>query len=340
MKLKYIFFLSAALSLTGCNDGFLDRGPQDLNDKTFWNTVKDLETYANAFYGILPDGVTNLGDENSDNQIPFKPNSFLWGQYTVPAEDGEWSKNNWRNIRNINYFMTHYQSATGSEKEINQYVAEVRFFRALEYFNKIKTFGDVPWLDKDLDVDSGELFGKKMPRNQVAQKIIEDLKFAIENLPEKGKEAPNRLNADIAKHLLGRVCLNEGTYYKYHTELGYAGEADALLKMAASITDELITKGNYEIYSTGKPEEDYYNLLSWKTRASSRRLSCILTLNLTCAIIMPPDGSGMRKADGPRILQTVFFTRMANRLRQPARRTSRIKAWRKRPRTVTRASSS
>lgn len=105
--------------------------------------------------------------------------------------------------------MTHYQSATGSEKEINQYVAEVRFFRALEYFNKIKTFGDVPWLDKDLDVDSGELFGKKMPRNQVAQKIIEDLKFAIENLPEKGKEAPNRLNADIAKHLLGRVCLNE-----------------------------------------------------------------------------------------------------------------------------------
>ena len=260
MKLKYIFFLSAALSLTGCNDGFLDRGPQDLNDKTFWNTVKDLETYANAFYGILPDGVTNLGDENSDNQIPFKPNSFLWGQYTVPAEDGEWSKNNWRNIRNINYFMTHYQSATGSEKEINQYVAEVRFFRALEYFNKIKTFGDVPWLDKDLDVDSGELFGKKMPRNQVAQKIIEDLKFAIENLPEKGKEAPNRLNADIAKHLLGRVCLNEGTYYKYHTELGYAGEADALLKMAASITDELITKGNYEIYSTGKPEEDYYNL--------------------------------------------------------------------------------
>ena len=78
MKLKYIFFLSAALSLTGCNDGFLDRGPQDLNDKTFWNTVKDLETYANAFYGILPDGVTNLGDENSDNQIPFKPNSILF----------------------------------------------------------------------------------------------------------------------------------------------------------------------------------------------------------------------------------------------------------------------
>ena len=170
MKLKYIFFLSAALSLTGCNDGFLDRGPQDLNDKTFWNTVKDLETYANAFYGILPDGVTNLGDENSDNQIPFKPNSFLWGQYTVPAEDGEWSKNNWRNIRNINYFMTHYQSATGSEKEINQYVAEVRFFRALEYFNKIKTFGDVPWLDKDLDVDSGELFGKKCPETRWRRK--------------------------------------------------------------------------------------------------------------------------------------------------------------------------
>lgn len=269
MKLKYILFLSASLSLAGCNDSFLERGPQDLNDNTFWNTVNDLEVYANSFYSILPDGVTNLGDENSDNQIPFKPNSFLWGQYTVPAEDGEWSKDSWSRIRNLNYFMTHYKSVVGEKTTIDKYVAEIRFFRALEYFNKIKTFGDVPWLEEDLNVDSEELYGKKMPRNQVAQKIIEDLEFAIKNLPVKGKEDPNRLNADIAKHILGRVCLNEGTYYKYHTELGYASEADDLLKKAADITDELIDpKSGYEIYSTGKPEEDYYNMFIMEDKSN------------------------------------------------------------------------
>ena len=27
MKLKYILYMAAALSLTGCNDSFLERGP-------------------------------------------------------------------------------------------------------------------------------------------------------------------------------------------------------------------------------------------------------------------------------------------------------------------------
>ena len=36
MKLKYILYMAAALSLTGCNDSFLERGPQNLNDQSFW----------------------------------------------------------------------------------------------------------------------------------------------------------------------------------------------------------------------------------------------------------------------------------------------------------------
>lgn len=165
MKLQYLLYMTAALSLTSCNDAFLDRESQSINDGTFWNSVNDLRTYANAFYGILPGGVTNLGDEDSDNQVPFSPNSFLWGQYTVPTEGGSWAKSNWQNIRNLNYFMTHYQQVQASEEEINPFVAEIRFFRALEYFAKIQTFGDVPWLESELNVDSEELYGPKMARN-------------------------------------------------------------------------------------------------------------------------------------------------------------------------------
>lgn len=80
------------------------------------------------------------------------------------------AKSNWQNIRNINYFMTHYQSVQAAEADVNIYVAEMRFFRALEYFNKIQLLGDVPWLEVDLNVDSEELYGPKMKRNQVFQK--------------------------------------------------------------------------------------------------------------------------------------------------------------------------
>lgn len=260
MNLKYMIYMVAALSLTSCNDAFLERSPQNLNDQTFWVSVNDLKTYANGFYGILPAGVSNLDDTNSDTQVPTNINTFLWGQYVVPVEGGVWSKSDWSNIRTLNYFMTHYQTVQGTEADINKYVGEIRFFRALEYFSKIKILGDVPWLDKDLNIDSEELFGAKIARNEVAKKIVEDLDFAIRWLPEAGSEEANRLNKDIARHIKARVCLHEGTYYKYHSELNYSNEANGLLQQAVEASDALITPGKYEIYSTGHPEKDYHDL--------------------------------------------------------------------------------
>ena len=268
MKLKYMIYMSTALLTTGCNDAFLERAPQSLNDQTFWSTANDLKTYANGFYGLIPAGVSNLDDTNSDTQVPNSINTFLWGQYTVPTEGGAWSQSNWSTIRKLNYFMTHYQNAQGTEAEINTYVGEIRFFRALQYFDKIKTLGDVPWLDKDLNVDSKELYGPKTARNEVAKKIIEDLDFAIRWLPEACSEEANRLNKDIARHVKARVCLHEGTYYKYHTELKYTNEADGLLQQAVEASNDLIISGKYEIYNTGHPESDYHNLFTMDDKSN------------------------------------------------------------------------
>ncbi len=268
MKVKYMIYITAALLTTSCNDAFLERAPQSLNDQTFWSSANDLKTYANGFYSLIPAGVSNLDDTNSDTQVPNSINTFLWGQYTVPTEGGAWSQSNWSNIRKLNYFMTHYQNAQGIEAEINKYVGEIRFFRALQYFDKIKTLGNVPWLDKDLNVDSEELYGPKTARNEVTKKIIEDLDFAIQWLPEAGSEEANRLNKDIARHVKARVCLHEGTYYKYHTELNYTGEANGLLQQAAEASNALISSGKYELYNTGHPESDYHNLFTMDDKSN------------------------------------------------------------------------
>lgn len=262
MKLKYVIYMTTALSLTSCNDAFLERSPQSLNEQTFWVSINDLKAYANGFYGLLPAGVSNLDDTNSDTQVPNNINTFLWGQYVVPTEGGVWGKSSWSNIRNLNYFMTHYQRVQGAEADINIYVGEIRFFRALEYFNKIKTLGDVPWLEEDLNVDSEELYGPKTARNEVAKKIIEDLDCAIKWLPDAGSEEANRLNKDIARHVKARICLHEGTYYKYHTELNYSNDVNGLLQQAAEASDALINSGKYEIYNTGKPESDYHDVFT------------------------------------------------------------------------------
>ena len=269
MKLRYIFcsFIIGAVVLSSCNDAFLERSPQEINDQTFWSTPSDLETYANAFYDILPGGVSNYDDTWSDNQVPRSMESYIWQQYSVPTEDSTWSKSAWSNIRSINYFMTHYGQVTGDEADINRYVGEMRFFRALEYYSKIRTYGDVPWLEEDLNTDSEELYGPRTPRNEVIQHIIDDLDFAIEWLPEgRVSSSDNRLTADVARHIKARVCLYEGTYYKYHSDLGY--EWESLLQEAAEASDELIASGNYSIYSTGDTEHDYYNMFIMEDKSN------------------------------------------------------------------------
>lgn len=262
MKIKTLFYSSiAALTLASCNDSFLDRSSQSINDQTFWNTAEDLKTYANFFYTLLPSGLAST-DDDTDTQVPNSLSAFLWNQKTTPfdAEDWcKWDKDGWANIRTINYFLTHYQTAVGKEADINQSVAEVRFFKAQQYGGLMRTFGDIPWLDKELGTgDTEVLYGPKLKRYEIMDKIIEEFDFAIQWLPEKPEAG--RIGKDVARHLKARTCLHEATYYKYHTELGWIDKAERLFKMAVDETSAIMATGNYEIYDTGHPTKDYYDV--------------------------------------------------------------------------------
>lgn len=262
MKIKksIIAYTAVALLATGCNDGFLDRYPQAINDPTFWNTTSDLQTYANQFYGNFGSGLNSMGDGESDNQVPNSRPSYLWNEQITPISGGMWSKDDWAPIRKTNYFLTHYKEVTtGAEAEINQYVAEVRFFRALQYGAKMRQFGDVPWIEKELETNDTEiLYGPKMKREQVMDKINEDFDFAIQWLPDS--PAKGRISKDVARQLKARTCLHEATYYKYHTELGLQAKAAGLLEQAVKAAGDIMASGKYEIYSTGKPNEDFYQM--------------------------------------------------------------------------------
>ena len=63
-------------------------------------------------------------------------------------------------------------------------MGENRFFRALQYAGLMRTFGDLPWVDKELGTDSPELYDAKLKRYEIMDKIIEDFDFAIQWLPK------------------------------------------------------------------------------------------------------------------------------------------------------------
>ena len=263
--MKYIIqsiLVAVTLLTVSCND-YLDRFPKDsFSEPTFFKTENDLIYYANQFYGSLP--VQRMdNDNNSDNMVPQNINTFLAGTYTVPGSGGGWASGDWANIRSCNYFLEHYSRAETSFKE--RYAGEVRFFRALFYWYKVVNFGDVPLLLKALDDNSEELYGPREKREKVMDEVVlEDLKFAVANLPEKNQAAAGRLHKDAARALMSRICLWEGTYRKYRNIEG----ADTYLDACVKASEELMDAG-YDIYSTGNTDEDYRNLFIQKDLRSN-----------------------------------------------------------------------
>lgn len=41
------------------------------------------------------------------------------------------------------------------------YIGLARFFRAWFYFDKVKRFGDVPWINKAMEVDDPDLYAAR-----------------------------------------------------------------------------------------------------------------------------------------------------------------------------------
>lgn len=248
MKIRNILFMTvfAGAAMTSCD--YTDLSPIDsITDKSYWSSVNDLKLYANGLYGHLS-SPTSTGDNTSDNFIPKSYSGYLFDEYTIPSSSNSdnWY---WNDIRSCNYFMQRYQTVVGSETEINKYVAEVRFIRGLLYYDKVKTYGDVPWYERDLQTaDTEELYKARDSRDYVLGKIIEDFEFAIQWLPEKSNSESGRLNKDAARTQLARICLYYGTYMKYHNQPGTGDiTSQALLQKAISLTNTIMTSGNYDI---------------------------------------------------------------------------------------------
>lgn len=266
--MKKIYILLLSFFLLSCEDDFLDRLPLDqISPENFFNSAQDLKIYANNLYGVLPshNGTTSTftGDNNSDNLVPDNFDARLGGTLVVPtgASGTGW---NWGSVRETNYFLSQLGKFP-LDDEAKSYVAEVRFFRAYLHFGILQQYGDIPWLDKPLNEASPELFGKRLPRNQVVDKILDDLDYAIENLRWRDGAERGRLNKETAYAFKSRVALYEGTWEKYHanTAFGVAGSnGEKYLKLAVEASQKLMESGKSSIYNTGKPLKDYHELFN------------------------------------------------------------------------------
>jgi len=250
MKKNIILIVTALVGLSSC----LDKQPlSQMSPDTFFSNANELEAFSNTFYTMFP--ATSLYSENADNIIGLELTEEVKGVRLVPASGGGWS---WGALREVNTMLGHMDNCEDEDVR-REFEAVGRFFRAYFYFEKVKAFGDVPWYDKELSSTDKDLYKPRDSREFIMGKILDDINFAIDYLPET--KSLYKISKWTALALKSRICLFEGTFRKYHNLNVDGGNSwQWYLEQCVKASDDFISASGYGIYTTGGSTAAYRNL--------------------------------------------------------------------------------
>lgn len=262
MKKLYIGILAAAFGLTACDK--LDQVPQSsASRETVFSTETGLRLYTNSFYGMdfLPKNSTSQDAMSDYLAVRDVQNFIRQGGFAANNSSG-WS---WSTLRNINYFIQNCNNPNVPEATRNNYIGIARYFRAYFYMEKVKRFGDVPWINKPLDINDPALMAPRDKRELVMDSVLADLDFACANIQATVDQSRTTVTKWVAYAYKSRVCLFEGTYRKYHTELNLMGTANKWLEQSAAAADHIIKNGGFTLNTAGGPGVSYRQIFTSNT---------------------------------------------------------------------------
>ncbi len=243
-QLGLCMMLGAGATFTSCND-LLDLEPiVDIMPDEYYTTADQFGAYINNYYNgnlFMPysgslyhaqaynDGMAR-SDGNTDIMLTGLNGSTSWYAAEAYQETsaGKQLQGYYNNVRVFNYFInlaeTKFEAGqiSGSEADIKHYIGEGYFFRAMNYFRMLAYYGDLPIVDKVLEVADEEIvaYSKRDPRNEVARFILKDLDKAASLLKNRAAYNGQRLSREVALLFKSRVALFEGTFEKYHKGSG------------------------------------------------------------------------------------------------------------------------
>ena len=249
MKRKIIYMFAAALLfLAGCKKDFLERYPQDqLVDESYWSNETNVRTFAWGFYPAYFSGYGSgfawgkffSGQPLNDDLAPSSPSQFI---QNIPASGGGWAFT-W--VRKANIFLNRIQTVPMTEEATKHWTGVARFFRALEYHDLVKSFGDVQWFGRELTETDPDLYKPRDSRVSVMDSVLADFKYAAENVRVTDGNDGLTVNKNVVLALMSRVFLYEGTFLKYHN-INQA-KATEYLQQAQWAANEVINSGKYSI---------------------------------------------------------------------------------------------
>lgn len=267
MKKLFIYGATVLAMLTSCND-FLDKSPLDTftNTPAYWSNTDNLDNQCNTFYN----NYNGYGNGSSTGWFYFKTltddqvdaESHTWTNVNTVASSTNWS-DPFTEIRRANYIIAGVQSSSLDEATKAHYEGIVRMNRAWEYYQLVRMYGDVQWIDKVIDPsDSEVLYGPRTDRDVVMDNVLADLDYACKYITANSNR--QRFSNDMAYAMKSDITLYEGTYCKYRTqaENGKAADearASKYLQECVSASEHLMAQG-YSLSNSYKANYNSVNL--------------------------------------------------------------------------------
>ncbi|MDP4227106.1 MAG: RagB/SusD family nutrient uptake outer membrane protein [Bacteroidota bacterium] len=271
-KYNILFFSLLMLLIWGCNDdAFLNREPTDvLSESTVWsNSSAALNVLVDLYDRNNELQRTDRWAEycNYDEAFPSAAGDF-WRAKIGDIDYGWWGDWDYGYIRDLNMYIQKCSQATAlPDADRKQFVAEARFLRAVNYFEKVKRMGGVPLITEPMTYNySGDPAYLRHPR----AKESEIYDFVLAELDTVKNELPNdpsikaRATKAAALAVQARAALYAASIAKYGAaypelfstkgETGIpANRADGYYKKALAAAQEIITDGKYSLYKK-KPD--------------------------------------------------------------------------------------
>ena len=271
MKKICICLAFVTLALCSCNDYLDKKLISKIDSEKFFANEEQLQLFANGLYLNMTPDAENLttGGSTCDYLARNTTSPLLERTFTVNQMSG-WNIGAWKDLFRINYFLEHMDKAACTPEVINHYRGIARFWRALFYFDKVKSYGDVPWYNYTIQADdTTSLYKPRDNREMVMDSVLQDINYACDHIMNR---AETTVTPWMALAMKSRICLFEGTYRKYHTVNPSTGEAwkDAtapqrFLQESISASEKIINSGKFKLYNTGKPEADYRHIFQQET---------------------------------------------------------------------------
>lgn len=245
------------LTATSCGDDFFNiSNPNEISETNFWKTEDDALMALTGCYDAMQNG--DLFNDYIDGwkfgflcrETCTDNGDHSWGDWmlgstiakgTSSTNDECFSKywnSNYELIKRCNTLIKNIDGMTIDETKKNAFKAEAIALRALGYCDLVSVFRDVPYLEEPLTLVECE--PARTNKEEIATKVLADLKANLPNLPAKGSASKGRLTQEAGYAIMGRMAL----FTKHYDE-------------AIDAYQHVI--GKYSLFTSGDGSDGYKN---------------------------------------------------------------------------------